>query len=191
RFFRGWDKPRPPDFVLVLTGQQHGYVLPCGCSRPQVGGLERRYNLVRLLKERGWPVVALDLGDIPQNQGPYKLPNVQGLIKYRYSMLALQKMGYQAVGIGEYEAGLPLFNALGEFALNEHGNAAAPQTLVANLKDREDKFPGQMDSWRPVNAAGIKVGVTSVVGPSVAKRIKDKDVQFSKSSDAILAVLKQ
>jgi hypothetical protein len=192
RFFRDWDKAGKPDFVLLLSGQQHGYVLPCGCSRPQVGGLERRYNLVRLLKERGWQVVALDLGDMPQNQGPYSLPNVQGLIKYRYSLLGLQKMGYAAVGIGEYEAALPLFNALGEFALQEHGNAGSPQTLVANLLDRENKFPGQMDSWRLVPAGSTKVGVTSVVGPSVAARIKDRDVKFSPSSAPVIkAVLKQ
>src|SRR5690348_9114848 len=35
RLFRDWNKP---DFVLVLSAQQHGYMLPCGCSRPQVGG---------------------------------------------------------------------------------------------------------------------------------------------------------
>src|SRR4051794_33551040 len=80
--FQGWDRP---DLVLVLTAQQHGYILPCGCSRPQVGGLERRYNFVRSLKGRGWPVVAVDLGDIAQRHGPQMLPNVQGLIKYKYS----------------------------------------------------------------------------------------------------------
>jgi hypothetical protein len=193
RFFRGWDKPTRPDFVLVLSGQQHGYVLPCGCSRPQVGGLERRYNLVRLLKERGWPVVALDLGDVPQKEGPLQLPNVQGLIKYRYSLHALKAMGYQAVGIGEYEAALPLFSALGEFALQEHGNPASPQTLAANLLDRKEKFPEQVDSWRLVTAPGAatKVGVTCVVGPTVAAKIKDKDVKFSLSSEAIRTVLKE
>src|SRR5262249_55236313 len=41
--FRGWTKP---DLVIVLSGQQHGYVLPCGCSDPQFGGLERRYNFL-------------------------------------------------------------------------------------------------------------------------------------------------
>src|SRR5437660_891773 len=51
RLFRGWDKP---DLVLVLSGSQHGYLLPCGCSRPQVGGLERRWNFVQLLREKGW-----------------------------------------------------------------------------------------------------------------------------------------
>ncbi len=186
--FQGWEKP---DFVLVLSGQQHGYVLPCGCSHPQVGGLERRYNLIRLLKERGWPVVAVDLGDVPQKEGPYQLPNVQGLLKYKYSMQALQTMGYAAVGVGEYEAALPLFSALGEFALQEHDNPNAPKTLVANLLDREKNFPGQMDSWRLVTAGSTKVGVTCVVGPTVAAKIKDKDVKFPpKSGETIRAVLK-
>src|SRR5262249_45536092 len=44
--FQGW--PRP-ELVLVLSGEEHGYLLPCGCSRPQVGGLERRYNFVEQL----------------------------------------------------------------------------------------------------------------------------------------------
>ena len=34
---------------------------------------------------------------------PRQLPNVQGLIKYRYSMEALKQMDYLAVGLGEYE----------------------------------------------------------------------------------------
>ncbi|HTU89637.1 MAG TPA: hypothetical protein VMF69_06030, partial [Gemmataceae bacterium] len=47
RLFPNWGKP---DFVVVLSAQQHGYMLPCGCSEPQVGGLERRYNFIQLLK---------------------------------------------------------------------------------------------------------------------------------------------
>src|SRR5947199_1556928 len=78
RLFQGWDKP---DLALVLSAEQHGYLLPCGCSRPQVGGLERRHNFLQLLRGKGWPVAAVDLGDIPQHEGPRKLPNVQGLIK--------------------------------------------------------------------------------------------------------------
>src|SRR5262245_13092873 len=43
--FRDWP-PQPPDLTLILTGQMHGYYNPCGCSRPQLGGLERRYNFI-------------------------------------------------------------------------------------------------------------------------------------------------
>src|SRR5262249_53354198 len=69
--FFGWGKPL---FAVVLSAQQHGYLLPCGCSDPQYGGLERRYNFLQSLRlpkgqgGRGWPVVAYDLGDIAQTQ---------------------------------------------------------------------------------------------------------------------------
>src|SRR5438876_848107 len=53
RLFRGW--PRP-DLALILSGEQHGYLQPCGCSRPQFGGLARRFNFLQTLKERGWPM---------------------------------------------------------------------------------------------------------------------------------------
>jgi hypothetical protein len=191
---RGWPKP---DLVLLLSAQQHGYLLPCGCSRPQVGGLERRYNLLRILEDKGWPVVAADLGDIPQIEGPAKLPNVQGLIKYKVAMTALKKMGYTATSFGEYEAALDLFKALGEYSLNE----PSPRVLAANLKkkEREEKYAGMLSDWEPAREATggklpFKVGVTAVLGPTVAElAIKDKDVQqnIGKTSDALPDVLGQ
>ena len=30
--------------ALLLSGESHGYLQPCGCSEPQKGGLARRYN---------------------------------------------------------------------------------------------------------------------------------------------------
>ncbi|HWG41655.1 MAG TPA: multiheme c-type cytochrome [Gemmataceae bacterium] len=172
RLFAGWDKP---DLVILLSAQQHGYMMPCGCSYPQVGGLERRYNFLQMLKARGWPVVAVDLGDVPQKRGPANLPNVQGLIKYRYSMKALDAMGYLGVGAGEYEAALSLGRVEGEWA----ANSQTPAVLVGNLKE-PDNFPFlKPTETRTVPGANIKVGVTSVVGPSVAENIKDPSVKFA------------
>jgi hypothetical protein len=190
--FRGWDKP---DLVLVLSGQQHGYVLPCGCSSPQVGGLERRYNFLQSLKKRGWPVVAVDLGDVPQNKGPMLLPNLQGLIKYRYSMMALKEMGYTAVSLGEYEASLKLTDVLAEYALQYE----TPRVVVANLIDAEKNYPSQTRPWQladPKSTPGLRVGVTGVVGVQVATTIKkltnaDPKVRFWVAPAALDAVLKQ
>ena len=92
RLFREWGKP---DLVLVLSAQQHGYLLPCGCSRPQIGGLERRYNFLQTLKARGWPVVPVDVGDVAQRSGP------QALLQYKTAMEARQQLGYLAVGLGK------------------------------------------------------------------------------------------
>lgn len=61
--FQSWPN-RAPDVAVVLTGEQHSYLKFCGCSQPQLGGLERRYNFIAKLKDKGWPVVAFDLGDI-------------------------------------------------------------------------------------------------------------------------------
>ncbi|HEY7426246.1 MAG TPA: multiheme c-type cytochrome [Gemmataceae bacterium] len=173
RLFRDWGKP---DFVVVLSAQQHGYVLPCGCSFPQVGGLERRYNFLQFLaKERGWPIVAVDLGDVPQKNGPaYHLPNVQGLIKYRYSMRALKKMDYLAVGVGEYEAALGLEQIEGEWALNE----PKPAVLLANLENLGD-YPGfKTLATGTVSGPNLKVGVTSVIGPTVKENIRDPKLKL-------------
>jgi hypothetical protein len=184
RLFQGWNKP---DLVIVLTAQQHGYMMPCGCSYPQVGGLERRYNFIQLLKDRGWPVVAVDLGDISQKSGPAKLPNVQGLLKYRYSMMALKEIGYLAVGIGEYEGALSVGRVEGEWA----ANSAQPAVLAANLKDVGTNYPF-IKAFETQTARGtnIKVGVTSIVGPTVAEVIKDPAVKFVPSIEAIPEQLK-
>lgn len=186
--FRGWPKP---DMVVVISGQQHGYILPCGCSRPQVGGLERRYNFLRRLRAQGWPVVAIDLGDVPQKRGPVSLPNLQGLPKYVTSMKALEMMGYAAVGIGEYEASLPLFDALAEYALNEK----KPRVVIANLMKADTNFPDMTTPWvEATDTTGkppvVKVGVTSVVGPKVRAVIcppndQTRFVEFSDSAKAL------
>jgi 2',3'-cyclic-nucleotide 2'-phosphodiesterase (5'-nucleotidase family) len=186
--FRKWPKP---DLALILSGSMHGYLLPCGCSRPQIGGLERRYNFAEILRQKGWPLVAVDVGDVPQREGPLKLPNHQGLIKYRYAMKALQQIGYSAVGIGEYEASLSLFNALGEWALNE----PSPRIVVANLKDADSKFPEQTRRWELAKVTGtdFTVGVAGLVGPTVAEKMKLKDsaVSFGPSGTALDGVLKE
>jgi len=55
-----WKKPAA---AFLLTGEQHGYFEPCGCSLHQLGGMARRGDLVRMLaKDRKWPLSGLDVG---------------------------------------------------------------------------------------------------------------------------------
>lgn len=182
----------PPALTLALTAQQYGYLLPCGCSRPQVGGLERRYNYLAALRAKGWPVAAVDLGDMTQKQGPVQLTNLQGLIKYRYSMQALKLMDYGAVSLGIYEGKLSFFKVLGEYALNN----PQPKVLLANLRNKENEFPDQVFDSSVITTKGspIRVGVTAVMGPSAAESIKESGALFDPSRPAIekaLASLKK
>ncbi|HVS39483.1 MAG TPA: multiheme c-type cytochrome [Gemmataceae bacterium] len=187
-YFKDWDKP---EVAIVLTADQHGYLSPCGCSEPQQGGLERRYNLIQLLKNRGWPVVAVDLGNVPQVEAPAKLPNKQGLIKYRYAMRAMKEMGYIAVGIGDFETAMPLTRLLDEYALQE----PKPRVVSADLLER-DKYPDETQAWQqadPIPGSNLKIGVTAALGPSIYERVQKNNspVKFGNSRAALTAVLQE
>ena len=51
---------------LLFTGEQDGFLEPCGCAglQNQKGGLKRRHTLIKELAAKGWPVVPLDVGGL-------------------------------------------------------------------------------------------------------------------------------
>ncbi len=85
-----------PDVSLVVTGRQHGYIEPCGCTglERQKGGMARRYTFMRQLKEKGWLLMPIDGGDQVRRFGH------QSEIKLQQTTKALKQMEYQAVGFG-------------------------------------------------------------------------------------------
>ncbi len=177
KVFSTWPAAQKPEAVLILSGQTFGFLSPCGCSRPQTGGLERRANLVARLKTKGWPVAGVDLGDFYPARSAVK---EQGLLKYVTGMNALREMGYVAVGVGKSEFDADLLQVLAGFALQKE---QAPFTLAGNVAGkagdavipREQFFPAGAGK-RPLvgltevaDVGGVPVGVVGVVGPSVAK----------------------
>jgi hypothetical protein len=183
RLFHTWPADRQPDVVLLFSGEVHGYLQPCGCSEPQYGGLERRFNFMRgLMQERGWPIVAVDVGDVAQRASP------QALLKYRYTMEAMKRMRYAAVGIGQNEMALPLLDALGEFALNN----PSPRVIAANLADKKDSFAGAVESYEIAGSPGIpRIGVVAAVGPTVARAVNDPMVKFADVKKTLTELLPQ
>src|SRR6188474_3408483 len=87
--FVDWPKP---DVALVFTGEQNGYLEPCGCAglENQKGGLRRRFTFLNELRAKGWPIVAMDLGGQEQRFGK------QAEIKFDFALRALALMGYSA-----------------------------------------------------------------------------------------------
>ena len=182
--FLGWKKP---DLALVVSGQMHGYLQPCGCSSPQYGGLARRYNFLQSLRAKGWQVMAVDLGDIAQTTGP------QRILKYEFSMKALKLMGYQSVGIGKNELLTPLTEALAHYSIQD----PRPRPVAANLLETE---PGQLfeqlnvRKFEAYEATSFKVGVTGAIGAHIAKQVerdlpKTENVAFVNNWQALPQVL--
>jgi len=172
--FAGWAQP---EVALLLSGQMHGYLQPCGCSQPQYGGLARRENFLKSLKDRGWPVVSVDVGDVAQKSGP------QTMLKYTTAMQALHLMGYTAVAVGKNEIDMPLIEALANFALNN----PRPRVLAANLLDPDGQFQDMVKSWEiSAQDNAPSVGVVALVGPSVGSKVKDPTIKFAKDNGAVL-----
>ena len=162
--FRNWDKPT---LAIAFTGQMYGYLQPCGCSYPQYGGLARRFNFLKSLRDKGWPLVATDLGDLAPRKGP------QALLKYDTAMSALGLMKYSGISLGKNEFYLPLDEAL-VVPLN---NKLAPRILAANLN--EDDL-GVLP-WKIVKEGNVTIGLTGVIGPGIIEegKTKFKDVKFN------------
>ncbi|MCI0701113.1 MAG: hypothetical protein L0241_08520 [Planctomycetia bacterium] len=189
--FNQWPKQNP-DAVLVLTGQTFGFLQPCGCSRPQVGGLERRGMFIESLKAKGWPVAAIDLGDIypekPANRD-------QGMMRYVTTLHAMREMGYVAVGMGKTEIEGDILRLLSGYALQKQQR---PFTLAGNAQavvdgkvfKREDYFPGpgkrsSVELIEVAKIGKIPVGVAGVVGKSLADAVKTKKLDPAGALDFV------
>jgi hypothetical protein len=187
KHFANWPAGRMPDVVLVLSGEQHGYVQPCGCTRPLVGGLERRYNFIKLLRDNGLQVVAADLGDI---YAPEKISE-QAKMKLKLTSKALTLMDYSAVCVGLKEFRAPLLEILAETVLNEKPSY---KVLAANLADKQN-FPlddkTNMVQDGLVTNTKLKVGIVGTIGKSVSDEAEkfDKSLKFAENAKVLPAVM--
>jgi hypothetical protein len=190
RLFATWPDQKP-ELVILVTGQMYGYLQKCGCSNPQKGGLERRYNLIDWLRNaKGWEVLPVDLGDIA---GPEKGKlHKQSLLKYQVAMESLQAMGYRGIGVGREEFRFPLLDALATFSLQDA--KATPKVLNANILKREESFPSpdgegsMLNSFDVFEGKSVKVGLTSVIGKALIPEVVkiDGKIEFAPDSSAVL-----
>jgi hypothetical protein len=88
-----WEQPW---LVFYITGNQYGYIEPCGCTglENQKGGINRKDTLLSSLRGRNWPVMALDGG------GQVRKDGVQSEIKFQWTAQAFRQMEYTATTFG-------------------------------------------------------------------------------------------
>src|SRR6185369_12672474 len=150
--FVDWPKP---DVALLFSGEQNGYLEPCGCAglENQKGGLKRRFTFLKGLRDKGWNVVAMDLGGQETRTG------VQAIRKVDFSYAALMKMGYAVVGFGPGE--LKLGVDLTQIVINL--DPAKSPLVSANVS--LDNFSGPLNKlYKIVEVGGMRIGIVSVLG---------------------------
>jgi hypothetical protein len=99
---RGGGRPDPqPEPLLVLTGNELGFIRPCGCSKPALGGIHRRARALAELRG-GREIGAVSLGNLVIEGGR------QQRLKFEAFLMALAAMGYDALvpGPGEFRLGV-------------------------------------------------------------------------------------
>jgi nitrate reductase cytochrome c-type subunit len=187
--FAAWPQNQKPDAAIIISAQTFGFLQPCGCTRPQKGGLERRAHFVQTLKAKGWPVAGVDLGDIY----PEKVTvQEQSLLKYKTMMTALREMNYIAVGVGKTEFKVELEKVLAEYALQKQ---QPPFTLAGNVLGffggkeipRDQRFPAAAPgATRPMvedievaTVGNVQVGVAGVVAKSLATEVENEKLDPS------------
>ena len=161
--FEGWPHPQ---VALVLTGQQKGYIEPCGCTglATQKGGMARRHTLVKQLQERGWPVVALDAGNQVRRFGR------QAEAKFQVAVDGLKKIGYQAIAFGESDLRL----SAGVLASTTMASDDQPSRFVcANAAVFDRSITPQ---YQIVEAGGKKIGVTAILGTEEQKQVVSTEI---------------
>ena len=164
--FSGWPKP---DAVLMITGQQHGYVEPCGCTglANQKGGLARRDSLLRFLTEdQGWDVVAVDAGNQVRRFGN------QAAIKLQVTTEALRAMQYAAVGLGPDDLRLDLGQILAVVASATDNAGLSDLFACANVE-----ILGFVRRYRVIERGGLKIGVTTALGQEALAKVTHPEVE--------------
>ena len=175
-YCEGWKKP---PLAFFITGRQHGYIEPCGCTglANQKGGLARRQTLYRDLKSRGWPLVPIDVGNQVRRFGP------QPAIKFQTTMSALRDMKYEAVGIGPDDLRLDIGELLSEVAAPNGTPLVSGNVSVYGEK--------ASNGAKIVKVGAYTIGITSVIGKQEQKGIKGEEVAFTDPAIAVKSAYKK
>lgn len=166
KLFDGWEKP---ELAVVLSGEMMGYLEPCGCSETQSGGLSKRADLLRELHDdKGWPIVAFDLG------GSIKRDRKQTRLKFQTILDALSDLNYSAIALGPAELKLGVDTLLSKHTWTPELTAddkVSPAMLSSNLVFYEEPALGTPVASRTVDVGKHRVGVTAVFGPDLERTV--------------------
>jgi hypothetical protein len=171
-----------PDVTVFVTGQQHGYIEPCGCTglENQKGGVARRMTFATDLRELGWELLPVDAGNLVRRFGR------QAEIKYHRSLEALRAMGYVAVGFGPDDVRISAGDLIQEAAAENPEDAIYTSANVVVYDSSLMPPPFKIEQ-----RGGIKVAVTSVLDPASLETQLSDEIIMGDPVDSAKKVLEQ
>lgn len=184
--FDGWSQPA---FVLVLSGEQHGYFEPCGCAENQSGGVARRHDLIKQIQAKGWPLTCLDLGGTVNRSRP------QSKLKFQTFLAAMKDMRYSVLNLGPEELKLGAADLLAYHTPDPKDPLGSLTFVSANVTLFGSPEIGTPVRSKIMTLGKLKVGMTSVIGASFRNEIApagaNVDITIDDPATALPAVLKE
>lgn len=174
-----WSSWPDPQAVLFVTGNQHGYIEPCGCTglENQKGGMARRFTLMKQVSERGWPLVPLDAGNQVRRTGR------QAEVKFQTAATGLAEMNYQAIGFGPDDLRL----GVGELiAVAASDDPSVGRFVSANVVLID---PSLMAQFKVIESGGRRIGVTSVLDPKSLESAPNADIQVGAVNETLTTAI--
>ena len=156
-----------PNLTLLVSGEELGYLEPCGCAEGQLGGFPRRDSVIQQLGVKGKTLLLVANGDLIEDA------TRQSELKAEIGFAALKEMGYTAYNIGERDL------LLGIDRLIYLQDTSGIPFLSANL------FHGEKRIFQPfvlhtVNVQGnqIQVAIIGMLSQSFEIQVEDTGVDL-------------
>ena len=153
--WRFWPRPHTTSdrpLVLVVSADTAGFIIPCGCTSNQSGGLPRRAAYVESLRETV-DVLVLDAGGAPGGTSDYDATKFAAILRGEL------RMGLAAHNIGRGEA------ALGAERLRQLASEIKAPLVSTNLSDADGRALAAPMIVAP--RGGCKVAVFGVLSPKL------------------------
>jgi hypothetical protein len=140
--------------TLVASGDTAGWIMPCGCTANQSGGLLRRASYLERLRTGG-EVIYVDVGGAASGTSDYHK------VKFEAILAGEKLMGIAAHNLGRSEL------AMGAAYLRDVSPRSGAPLISCNALDSQSGRP-IVETHRIVDLGGRKIAVVGVVSPRFA-----------------------
>ncbi len=147
-----------PAVHIIFTGEENGYLGPCGCSERQLGGFSKRQTLINHLRKKDPNLILLSLGDLPGKVGR------QDEIKMETALEALDLMGYVAHNIGEKDLNMGI-DLLGY--LSQISNIDFISSNIVGLTAQAINIKPYVVKEIKTKGVTLTVGILGIVSPEL------------------------
>jgi hypothetical protein len=164
------DTASSASLTVLVSGDTAAWIVPCGCTANQSGGLPRRGSLLRELRQKG-PVIYVDAGGAPGGTSPYQRVKFEAVLR-----------GELAMGLAVHNLGGPE-SALGVEYLCSVAKELPVPFVSANLRDSAGVRVAE--SVRIIQEAGRRVACMGVL----SRRYVRPGLQIDDPREALLQTI--